>query len=135
MRAAAQRSAARSSSASWSNADRQAAVVAGRRPEGRGGVQAPAQMAGRSLVGFAVRGQLAGAVLADGLQGAVAGPGRVRGGDQEALVGEPGQRGRDRAAAAGGQPAHRACAAAAVNGAANTEIRRSTARSASSSRA
>ena len=55
-------------------------------------------MPGGSLVSLARRVQLGGTVLADGLQRAVAGSGRVRGGDQQALIGEPGQRGRDRTA-------------------------------------
>ena len=71
--------------------------VWGKQPEAAGGVQAPAQVADRSLVRLPFGGQLAGAVLPDGLQRAVPGPGHVRGRDQEALIGEPGQHGRDHA--------------------------------------
>ena len=94
---AAQPSAPRNSSATWSNA----------RPPGTGGLasdassraalgrQAPAQVPDERLDRLARVVEPIGAVLADRLQRAVAGPARLGDRDQQALVGQPGQDGRD----------------------------------------
>ena len=74
------------------------------------------------------------AILADRLQGAVAGSAGFRARDQQALLGQPGQDRRDRAGHCR-RPAASTAAAWAVKGAAKTETRRKTACSPSSSSA
>ena len=71
--------------------------LAGRELESSALIQAPTQVARECLDRLACVLEPLDAVLADGFQGAVASPARPRDRDQQALVGEPGQDGRDSA--------------------------------------